>query len=172
MLKKLLLLLLPALFLSNCGKDEVFLFEVPYEIQFTIPAGLNPFETHIFETTMIATRLDSLLVFNGLPWEEVESIKPRSASINTIFANSSYDFIRETSIEVFDANDPVRVWREVFYREEVPFNTGNRLDYLASLEDVKDFMDDGVFNIRVRLLLREIPPEFIETRLQFNLGVK
>ncbi len=172
MIKRLLLFLLPIILLSNCKKDDNFLFEIPYQAQFTIPAGLNIFGSHIFEIRMIPSRLDSLLAFNNVDPADIKSINGRSARISAVFSNIPYNFVREAYIEVFDANDPDRVWKEGFYRQQVPLNNGSDLDLIASLADLQTFLLEDSFNIRVRLKLREISPEFIESRLDFSLIVR
>ena len=165
----LLIFLLP-LFLTNCKKDENVLFRMEYTEAFEIQAGLNTFETHHFLLKNINTNINSYLANYGGSASELLAINPRSARLETLFSNATYDIITDISVRMY-LDDPTD-YKEIFYREDVPFNTGSNLDLIPTLVDVKEMLTDERYSIDVAFLFRETPPEFIESRLTFDFFVK
>ncbi len=169
-MKKILpfLLILP-LFLSNCKKEEPILFEMVYAEDFTIQAGLNPFDTHYFylENIPIGTYLSS----RNLTADMLSSINPRAGSIVNVFSGSaSYDFIRDVSVRIY--TDDENNYKETFYYDNVPENTGDNLGVIPSLVDAKTYLNGQTFNIVIRLNFRRSPLQNIETQLRFSFGAK
>lgn len=169
-MKKILpiLFILP-LFISNCKKDDSVLFEMLYAENFTIPAGINPFDTHYFvlKDIPVGTYLSS----RNLTADMLNSIEGRAATLINIFAGSgSYDFIQEVSIRIYadDEND----WKETFWHFNVPENTGDNLGVPPVTGDVKSYLGGTTFNIVVQLKLRRTPVQSIDTELRFSFGAK
>lgn len=168
-LSYLLVLLLPLL-LTNCKKEENVLFRMEYNETFEIKAGLNTFETHHFLIQNRNTNINSYLAGYGGDASELMAINPRSARLETLFSNATYDIVLDVSVRIYedDPND----YKEIFYREDVPLNTGATLDLIPTLVDVKEMMTEDRYNIDVAFLFRNPPPEFIESRLTFDFFVK
>ena len=169
-MKKILsiLLILPLLF-SNCKKEDPILFEMVYAENFTIPAGINPFDTHYFRIKNIP--IGTYLSSRNLTTDMLNSINPRAANFVNVFAGTaSYDLIRDVSVRIY--TDDENNFKELFYYDLVPENTGDNLGIIPSLVDTKDFLNDTHFNIIIRLNFRQPPVQNIETRLRFSLGVK
>ena len=165
-----LLIALPFLFFS-CKKDPNVLFEMAYpNNDFSIAAGLNPFDVHYFILRNIQTNSDSLFSFHNIKASAITQIQPSSARLSAIFASSDYSFIRKIEIRIFKDNpDDYNV---LFYRDDVPFNTGQDLGLIPNGVNIKKYMVEDHFGIVVRMELRNISPEFIESRLNFKFGVQ
>jgi len=172
-MKKIFLLVLPFVFLfSNCKKDAAVLFEMEYFHDFTITAGLNPFSgTHIFEATEIPSLSDALFNQNGTTADELNAINPGTAVLRGIFTNPDNSYIQEVSVKIFSKEDPT-FEREIFYRDQVALNASGDLSLVGTLVDAKDFLRNENFGIRIELRLRDISPETIEMRLDFNFFAK
>ncbi|MFK8008755.1 MAG: hypothetical protein AB8H03_20515 [Saprospiraceae bacterium] len=172
-MKKIFLLVLPFLFLfSNCKKDDDILFEMEYFHDFTITAGLNPFSgTHIFEVTDVPSLSDALFDQNGTTAEELNAINPGTAILRGIFASPDNSYIQEVSVKIFSKEDPT-IEREVFYRDQISLNSSGDLGLIGTLVDAKSYLEKEDFGIRVELRLRDISPETIEMRLDFNFFAK
>lgn len=172
-MKKIFLLILPFVFLfSNCRKDEAVLFEMEYFHDFTITAGLNPFSgTHIFEISDIPSLSDAIFSQNGTTAAELNEINPGVAVLRGIFVNPDNGYIQEVSVKIFSKEDPT-VEREIFFRDQISFNASGDLGLVGTLVDAKSFLEKEDFGIRVELRLRDISPETIEMRLDFNFFAK
>jgi len=172
-MKKIFLLILPFVFLfSNCKKDKDILFEMEYFYDFEITAGLNPFSgTHIFEITDIPSLSDALFDQNGKTAEEIDAINPGTAVLRGIFANPDNGYIQEVSVKIFSKEDPL-IEREVFYRDQISLNASGDLGLIGTLVDAKSYLEKDDFGIRIELRLRDISPETIEMRLDFNFFAK
>ena len=162
--KLALLLIIPLLF-STCKGDGLG-FTMTYQRDFEIQAGLNVFDTHVFPLNGIASNKEVFLSTNDANESEVTEIVAREAALSINFANEDLVFVQEVVVEIFNRNDIVG--KEIFYRENIPLNTGTRLDLIPSLPDVRAFVMQEEFNVRVELKLRDISPQFLETRLDFQ----
>ena len=172
MFRKYFLWLLPVLLLSNCRKEETFLFEIPYVLDFSIPAGLSTFDTHTFEFTNIPTRINNVLANQNLPASDVQRINARIGRFSTLFPGQSYNFIREVVVEIFDNQNPTTTGREIFFRDRILPSTGDELFIDASLPDVKEFLLQDFYNIRIELRLQNISPTLVETRFELSFVVR
>jgi len=141
-----------------------------YQRDFEIPAGLGVFDTHVFELNGIQSNKAAFLTANGVLEEDITEIIPQNAQLSVNFANVEFLFVREVIVEIF-TRDEIR-GREIFFREEIPQNTGIRINLIPSLPDVKDLILQDEFNIRIEMKLRDISPQFIETRFDFEFFAK
>lgn len=168
-MKKLILLALPLILLfSNCKKNNDVLFEMEYFNDFTITAGLNPFAgTHVFETPVVTSNASIIFSENNITVEDLEAINPGSAILRGIFSNPDNGYIREISVKMYPTNDPT-FEKEIFYHNQIPENASGDLPLIGTLVDVKDFLATGEFGIKVEFQLRDISPETIDMRLDFE----
>lgn len=137
-----------------------------YQRDFEIGAGLGVFDVHGFKFENIPTNINTYLRDNSVEMSDIQSITPRRAQLSINFADIEFAFVREVIVEVYTDEDVIG--REVFYREQIPTNTGIRLDLVPSLPDVLDYLTQEDFNIRVEMKFRDISPQFIETRIDFE----
>ncbi|MEM1122418.1 MAG: hypothetical protein AAGJ18_18375 [Bacteroidota bacterium] len=162
------LLLIPILF-SNC-KGEGLGFTMTYQRDFEIPAGLGVFDTHVFELNGIPTNKAAFLSTNDAQESDITGIIPRRAELSINFADVDFVFVQEVIVEIFNRNN-LR-GKEIFFREDIPLNVGFRLDLVPSLPDISEFLMEDEFNVRVELRLRDISPQFIDTRFDFQFFAK
>ena len=101
-----------------------------------------------------------------VPENDITAILPKEAELSINFANVDFVFVGEVIVEIFTREDNVGV--EVFYRDEIPLNTGRRITLFPSLPEISNYLAADEFNIRVELRLRDISPQFLETRLDFQ----
>jgi len=164
LIKVSLFLALPLLF-SAC-KGEGLGFTMTYQQDFEIQAGLGVFDTHVFLIRDIPTNMAAFLSTNDANESDITAIIPREAELSVNFANIDFAFVREVVVEIY--SDENERGREIFFREDVPLNTGIRLPLIPSLPDIQEFLMADDFNIRIELKLREFSPSFIETRFDFQ----
>ena len=69
-------------------------------------------------------------------------------------------------VEIFTRED--NAGTEIFFRDEIPLNTGRSITLFPSLPEIGRHLTGDEFNVRVELRLRDITPQFIETRLDFQ----
>lgn len=164
-MKKVSLFILFAILIVSCKKDEDILFDLPYVREFSIPAGLNTFDAHYFRLENIP--IGNYLSSNNVTATDLAAIRPGNARISSIFSGlGDYSFIFEISVRMYTEDE--NNYKEIFYRDNIPLNTGEDLDLIPTLVDVRDFMGNTRFNLLVRLELSGVPPASLDTRLNFN----
>ena len=156
--------------LSNCGKDEPVLFTMPYQQSFEIQAGLSTVDNHHFVISNIPTNKDNFFSVNNVTDEEVVIINPESCRLTSVL-NSDYGFLFNVSVRMYTDNPDA--YREIFYRDNVPSNTGTQLDLIPTLANVRDLLVGDNFTVEVVLERPRVPsPEFIETIIQMEFAVR
>ncbi len=158
----LFLLLLPILF-SACGNDGVG-FNMSYRQDFEIPAGLGTFDTHVFEFVNIPTNKNVFFSANDVTESDITDITPRDARLSINFGEEDLFFVREVVVEIFTQDN--QRGKEIYFRENIPINTGNSIQLIPSLPQVTEILTGDQFSIRVEMLLRDISPTFIDVRLE------
>lgn len=169
-MKNIFLLALSIVLLTDCNKNDPDVkFEMAYEREFTIPAGLNVFDTHYFPIRDIS--IGSYLTANNVTAADLIAINPGSARLTTKFSGlGDYSFIRDVSIVIF--TDDENNNKEVFWRPSVPLNAGETLDIFATLVDAKQYFENTKFNLYVKLNLQAVPQQTVETRFTFSFLAK
>lgn len=159
--------LLALLMFTQCGKDECKEgFELGYEnISFEIPAGANTFETHNFLIDNIPSLYGSFLDANGTDAAEVKAINSKYIRLISLSPGAEYDII-ESAILLISADGLPEI--EIAFLEPVPLSTGSVLELFPSLPDVKEYLEEDNFSLKVKIRFRQIPQQFIETRLEFG----
>ncbi len=156
--------------LSNCTKDEPVLFSMPYQETFEIPAGLNTVDTHYFVLSDISTNKTNFFNANNITDEEVVTINPESCRLTSVL-NSEYDWLFNVSVRMYTDNPDA--YKEIFYRDNIPANTGSQLDLIPTLVNVRDFLVAETFTVEVVLERPRVPsPEFIDTVIRMEFAVR
>lgn len=134
-----------------------------YRVDFEIPAGLNTFDVQTIEFE-VPTNKDNFLTANGLEEADIIRIKPKEARLTINTLDGDLYFIEQVILEMFTRNNSTG--KEIFFRENVPLNTGGSIDIIPSLPEVTELLlEENVF-VRVELRLRDISPTFLDTRLE------
>ena len=176
----ILRILLPLLLLvgfTACNNDDPNArFTLPVQnLQFTIDAGLSTFDSHYYNLVDVPVQLDSLASFYNLTRSSIESLVPRRASVESIFGNGDYSFMREISVRICSQDESVKLRNgepeqcdfEIFWRNTIPNDVGNRLDIIPNENDLLQYLEDGRATFQVKLVspLYRSPNQFIESRL-------
>ena len=172
-MKKILLLLLPAILLfSNCSKNDDYLFEMKYFGDFTIDAGLNPFSgTHIYEIKNIESNFDNYLSQNTATNSSITAVNPGTSFLASIFGDSQFKYAQEISVKIFSEDDP-DFEKEIFYHNIIPQNHSGDLQLIGTLVNAKEFIEKEEFGIRIEFRLRDFTPETVDTRIDFSFFAK
>ena len=172
-MKNLLWLALLPFLAYNCTKEnqKQVLFDMVYQVDLEIPAGLNTIEDHFFVFRNVTSTFDSLLSFHGYTREDIGEVNPKSVQLTALYAGEEYGFVQELSLNLIDEdNNGFR--SEAFWRNEVPFNTGGILEAPGTLINAKSFFLEPQFDFELRLDTRQFTDTFISTRLIFSFVVR
>ena len=169
----LLALIISALFLFSCNKDKDTGpgFDMIYQHDFTIPAGIGGFVVHHFNIKDVPTRYQQLLTQHSKTDAEVLEIIAANASLDGIFGDADFGILDQVSLRVYDSADPTD-YLEIAYRQPVPVDARNTLGLVPSLADAKRFMKGSRFSIDVVLWLRNTTQQETETRLSMTLKAR
>jgi len=161
-------LIIAMLMSFSCKKNDQFLMEMPYIETFSVNAGLNSLETWFFNIKDIRSNRADLLNANGIDESEITKINPGRAKLLNVLGGNDYENIEKISIHIFK-DDPKKA-KEIFYRDNVPTNTGSELELIATLVDLNDIAIDD-FNIYVKIKFRNPPAVSFESRVEFSFLV-
>ncbi len=164
--KLLVLLILSSMLLLQCNKDANLPgFEINYFREFEIFAGLNTFETHVFQLTNFNSEYQSFLNLNGVLAENVTQIVPKAFRITNITGNIPFDDLQR--VRLFMTKTDGTLEREIAFLEPIPANIGYQIDLVPTLADVKEIIESGDFNLLLKLNYRSIPSQSVDARLTF-----
>lgn len=159
------------LLLSGCKTDQrTELFEMPFQVDFELQAGLNTLETHFYRTSGIPSNFTQLLNETGRPASDVVSITPKYAQLSTVFGDEDLDFIRQVFVRIYDLSDPNNINTEIFYLDPVPPNTRKTIRPFPGLANVRDIASQQTFGIEIGISLWEVTPKTFDMRLEFELS--
>jgi hypothetical protein len=174
-MKKLLLFMLFFVFFTilSCKKSEEprLGLEMPYQVEFTIPAGIGAFDVHHFQIKNIPTRYDQLLAQANKSDADIVAIKTLEAALGGIFGDADLSFISQASVRVYQETDP-NDYIEVAYRDVTPLDPGNQLPLFPSLANFKRLMNGPRFSVDVTLWLRRTTETDTDVRLNMKLNAE
>ncbi len=178
MLKYFLPLL--ALILWQCNGDSINVaFDMQYpNLQFTVPAGLNTIDAHFFIIRDIPT--NKAAFFGNIDEVDIVEISPSAAIVRGVQGNlADYSFVDEIVVRICDDNDISqenifqKCRREIFFREAIPFNTGNRVELIPNAINLKAELIKDNFTVAVVFnRLRDFSPLEMPTRLELIFQAK
>ncbi len=164
----------------QCQKDDlVVAFRMEYpNLTFDIPAGLNTLDSHFFILRSIPTNKN--FFFGSNDEASIVEITPSFARIVGLQGNlADYGFINEIVVRICQDNDvnPTNVVdkcrREIFFREGIPLNVGNRVDLLPNSNNLKAELTEETFTVVLVLRrLRDFSPINIPSRLEMQFQAK
>ena len=154
----------------SCRKeDQAPGFDMIYQQEFTIPAGIGVFQVHHFYLKNLATRYEQYLTQHGKTDADVMSIITSQAVLNGIFGDANLNYVDQVSLRVYDEANP-NDYIEIAYRQPVPLEPGNSLPLIPSLADCKRLMKGSRFSMDVVFWLRNSTG--LETDLRLDLQLK
>ena len=163
-----LLLGVVTLFLGCQKEDNSPGFEMVYQEEFTIPAGIGAFVTHHFYFKNLSTRYPALLDQYGKTNEDILRILTLQGALTGIFGDVNFNVVEEASLRVYQESAP-NDYIEVAYRYPTPIEPSNTLDLIPSLADSKRIMANDRFSFDLALRLRNTTPDEMPTRLSLKL---
>ena len=172
MKNKIFLFLLSVVVLgASCKKDDdqVPGFDMLYQQDFTIPAGIGGFDVHHFQITNIPTRYQQSLDQQGKTDADITGILTAQAIVGGIFGDADLSFVEQVSLRVFDESNP-NDYVEIAYRQPVPLDPGNTLPLIPSLADTKRFFKNSRVSFDVVFWLRNTTQD--ETPVRLSLQMK
>jgi len=154
----------------SCNKDAELApgFDMMYQQDFVLPAGIGVFDVHHFQIKNIPTRYQQNLDQYGKTNEEITAVLTAKAVLSGVYSDASYDMIQQISVRVFDAADPTD-YVEIAYRDPAPLDPGNNLPLIPSLADTKRFFSQPRFSVDVVIWLRNTTQLETESRLSLQM---
>jgi len=163
-----ILLILSSIISLSCSNVEEPLFQMRVDADFSIPPGLNSFDTHHFIIRDVPTRFRN---FVSDPQDaSIGAVLPSQATLSALFVGIDWAIIREISIHVVsdtNADDS----KEVFFHDRVNNSQIKDLELLSSLSEVKDILFQDFVTLEVRLNFRRVTSAEIESRITMNFNV-
>ena len=140
-------------------------FEMLYFQDFTVTAGLNTIETHVFEYD-ITTNFQNYLTEYDITIDDIETIVPSLIIMSNVNGNQTYDILSRARL--FTAKTDGTHEFETAFSDPVPNDTQYDLQLLPTLVQVKDVLSEDKFKIRMKLNFKAVPPQSIDTRLNMT----
>lgn len=168
-MKKIILFLVTLLIFTQCKKDSGD-FELPYTIEFDIPAGIPAFPFQNVEVEVPNFNIEQRFSSAGFTAEEVASVNARSIRLDVVTGNPDFSFLQRAILEIRNPDD-IDDKREIAYLEFIPNNQGNTLDLIPSLPDVADYIKTGNFILTFKMDPRYSPGQFMRVRMYLNFDV-
>ena len=169
-LSRLIILLVVPFIGLQCGNNTEPLFVMDLEADFSIPPGLNSFDTHYFYIRDVPTRIQNYLG-TSFDKEGIEEILPNRAELNARFTSGvDWGIVQEVVIHAISPSNPTQS-TEIFYQTRIEFDNVKELRLFGSLPNVKDILLEESTTLEVRLNFRRTTPVEIESRLTMNFVV-
>jgi hypothetical protein len=162
-------LFLGLLLVGSCKKneDQAPGFDMIYQTEFTIQAGLGVDVVHHYYLKNIATRYQQFLTEHNVKDADITKIIPAQIVMNGIFGDSNYDFIEEATLRIYKEPDATK-FTEIAYRFPIPLEPGNTLALIPNLPDIKPYLTDARYSLDLGLRLRKITQEETQTRMDIQ----
>jgi len=163
-----ILLILSSIISLSCSNVEEPLFQMRVDADFSIPPGLNSFDTHHFIIRDVPTRFRN---FVSDPQDaSIGAVLPSQATLSALFVGIDWAIIREISIHVVSDTNADES-KEVFFHDRVNNSQIKDLELLSSLSEVKDILFQDFVTLEVRLNFRRVTSAEIESRITMNFNV-
>jgi len=148
-MKQLIFLIILAISVSSCKKDDEEGFELRYSINFDIPAGLSPVQAHFWELYDVPTAFFDQADLNNYSEEDVRRIHSKFINLN-LRNPSGGDFKWIERIYMYVNNDSLPR-AEIGYLEFVPNNAGDQLNLVPSQTDLIGYLTEEKFDLIVEI---------------------
>jgi len=137
--------------------------------QFDIPAGLNNTRAYVFIIPSVSTEHSRIETLTNTPWEDWDRIEPARASLTINESGLNWDFLLEVSVRAYAGDDPVQA-KEIFYRDLIPADIGNRIDLIPTDFDANQgILDAEEITIEVELTrLVSSPPQSLPVIFNYS----
>ena len=163
--------LLLAMAIISCGRsDREILVTVPYQADFEIPAGLNPALEHVVTIPNLSNSFLGLLNQNGIDTARIVSVEAGRGDLIEISGIADLNFVLDVEVILFTDNN-TDDGKEIYFRENLPLNTGSTINLFQSLSNVEDLVFRENLGVEIRFRrLRAPSPATLNIRFQFELS--
>lgn len=158
-------LLLSTLIFNGCTSGPESLFTMPMEVNFTIPPGLNNFDTHYFIYDRIPTFYRNYVNADGE--SAVDHVNAGRGQINARLDNIDWSIVREVAVHVVHPSNS-DINKEAFYQDVIRFDGVEELRLFSSLPELKDILFNDFITVEIRFNFRRVPFREMEARLTMN----
>lgn len=146
---------------GSCRKNEPG-FDMTYRRTFELPIGLNTFQSWNREFPDIASDTSVFFAANKVNGDKIGPILPKGMRIRAIF-NNSFEFVSRVEVFISDPSRPNLTEQTVFFRDDVPFSSSNRIDLIPNNIDVSKFIKEGSkYKLRINFRFRDISQRSID----------
>jgi hypothetical protein len=170
MKKILFIVLLFPLLWSGC-KGKVEGFDMIYKRDYpkVIPVGVSIFLSHYFVLEDIKPDFVKNAKTHNVTEVDIKRILPKFFRISSRFGDTDFSFVREVTVNIYPHGDKT-LKTEVFYRTDIPLNTGTSINLNAGTADLKNILidDTNSYDLEVKMVFRATPPANIETVADFS----
>jgi hypothetical protein len=150
------------LMVVSCTKKDAG-FDMFYRKQFNVPIGQIPQNSFNYDFLNIAADTSAFFTPNGVGSAQIVSIKPKSMSIIAQYGGVDYNTVRSVEVWISTPNAPNITPQIIFFRDDVPLTTNERIDLVPNDVDVKSFITFGKFNVKVTLRFRDNTTRTLES---------
>jgi hypothetical protein len=163
------LLLISGLQCSCNGDEGQELILVPFQVQFEVPAGLNPALEHRVLITNIQNSFVGLLEQNGIDTSRISAVTAGNGQFLEMNGVMDLNFLLELEIRIFSNLNP-DYSKEIYYRNNIPINTGSTLDLFPSLSNIEDIIFEPGMSLEITFKRLNGPtPATTDVRFTFDL---
>ena len=160
-----------SVFLSFACKNKYAGFNMVYrkDLPKAIPTGASTALSHYFVIENIRPNFKTSADQNAVSTIDVKKILPKAFRLTARYGDAEFAFIRDITVNIFPHGDLLKKV-EVFYRIDVPLNTGTILDLNAGVADMKTILSDDTqtYDLEIKMNFRTTPPITIETITDFS----
>ncbi len=154
-------------FLIGCRDNPQELFSITNEAEFTVPAGLDNINTHIFVINNLPSTLDAGAAQNGFSLEQIARVNSSTAEIRGTFEMPNYSNVLRVAVNLIDPTGEFPK-REIYFQEAIQINHEGPLQLFGSLSDVKDLLSKETHSIEIELTFRSPTTQTLENRFIYN----
>lgn len=159
-----------SLTLNSCFESIEPRYLVTIERDFDIPANLAIIPTHFFVLRNIPTFYEENLALNGLEADEVTTVFPSTANIQTVLDEVDWSFVEMIEIFALSQEDE-NIKRRIFFADQADFTNRSQVGLFNVLVDMKEFVNQSTMTLEVRLKTRAFVPRNINARVSLTYGV-
>ena len=171
-MKKILCLLSVVFLFAQCRKDAIGV-KLEYRDNFTIGAGLTAPLTYVFYED-IDLDVDFFIDGEGITRDQVINVNPYSARLIVRQGSFNLDFIDRVEVYISPKGAgpdvPSSQKRQIFYHDEIPFNSGGNLELFPTLLNVKEEVFNEEFQLDIELTMRGTTPSNIEMQIEYSFN--
>jgi hypothetical protein len=154
----------------SCKKDDSLApgFDMVFQREFSLPAGIGVFDVHHFQLKNIPTDWEGYLDRHGKTEADISGVITGQVSLGGVFGDADLSPIQQISVRLYDESNP-NDFLEIAYRDPAPFDTGNILQLIPSLADSKRFFTGSRFSADVVIWLRQTTQDQSDVRLNLTM---